>query len=166
LQLIEEYIVPIHDEGILHGDLKPANIIFGEKAKPIDFGDSKRTDTQTLTTEYRGTFGYAMDMGEDITREHDYYALAQVAKFLMTKEQPLHFPTERSRDAYNEEEFGELDISDDFKEVLMNMVTGKYDNVHSLVSDLRLDDVVEDINQGSLEEQSEEINKRINDYNI
>jgi len=147
LQIVEEYIVPIHNhkKGILHGDLKPANIIFGEKAIPIDFGDSKRTDTQTLTTEFRGTFGYAMDFGE-VTRQHDYYALGQVAKFLMTGEHPLHKSEKDDRDRYNVRKLDELDISSNFRSVLLKMtgVGGSYNDANSLVSDLSsIDDVVD-----------------------
>lgn len=163
--LIETYVVPLHEEGILHGDLKHKNLIRTEngKIKPIDFGDSKRSDTQTVTSEYRASWGFALDM-EDVTRQHDYYSLAQVAMFQLTGEQPLPFPTERSRNAYNEERLEELNISDKYKAVLRRMlcVDEPYQNPIEIVSDLRGDSLEEITNQCSIEEALERSEDALN----
>lgn len=141
LDVAETWLVPLHDEGIFHGDLTPTNLIKTSEGRivPIDFGDSKRSDTQTCTTQYRGTFGYAMTMGDDVTRQHDYYSLGQIATVLLGAEVPEHMGTKKYRDAYNRDRLEDLNASDPVKRLLRKMlcVDGQFENAQELVNDLR-----------------------------
>lgn len=92
----------VHDKGILHLDLKPANIMLQllsdgtEVVKIVDFGIAKIKDsvgaTGAINTVPIGTLAYMspeqLRRGETLTPESDIYSMAVVACEMLTGERP------------------------------------------------------------------------------
>ena len=91
-----------HQQGLLHRDVKPANIMLTDPAAGEqrillgDFGIARRVDDNsnlTATNMTVGTVYYAAPeqlMGEDIDGRADQYALAATAFHLLTGSPPFH----------------------------------------------------------------------------
>jgi serine/threonine protein kinase len=87
-----------HHHGVLHGDLKPANIIWPEEGIPrlVDFGASKilGLDRLTATGEVSGTPAYmapeALTGKADVDERIDVYGLGVVLYEALSANQPFH----------------------------------------------------------------------------
>lgn len=84
-----------HRRGVLHGDLKPSNVIVGEggEVKLLDFGLAKLVDTATpdASAKLLGTPGYLAPeiwRGEPYTARADVYALGAVLYQLLAGSPP------------------------------------------------------------------------------
>ena len=94
-----------HEAGLVHRDVKPANILVAEPASPTssigerlfltDFGLTKRLDSQTALTKtgsFMGTLNYAAPeqiKGEQVDGRCDQYSLACVAFECLTGATPF-----------------------------------------------------------------------------
>ena len=87
-----EILGTLHDQGILHGDLKPTNVLVEPSQQPrlIDFGVVGPTPTRA--TGFHGTLGYAAPeqlSGEPPTLSTDLYNLGALAYRLVTGRTPF-----------------------------------------------------------------------------
>ena len=75
----------LHQNGIIHGDLKPSNIMLsrdGERAMVLDLGYSI-SDAHTLTGGYTHDFAAPeLIEGESATEAADYYSLGKIIEFI------------------------------------------------------------------------------------
>jgi len=85
-----------HGRGLIHRDVKPANILFGADGRPrlTDFGIARAADTARLTRTgvLLGTPEYMSPehaQGESIDRRSDLYALGVVAYEMLTGRVPF-----------------------------------------------------------------------------
>ncbi len=88
-----------HDQGVVHRDVKPANILMGKDGavKVADFGIAKATEETHLTRtgDFLGTPAYIAPeqaRGEKIGPAADQYALGAVLYELVTGSQPFKAP--------------------------------------------------------------------------
>jgi len=96
----------VHGEGIVHRDVKPANIVLGtspphDHAFLVDLGIAKSQDGTALTEPLSvlGTAQYLAPercLGEPATSSSDIYALGCTAYFLLTGEAPFRAPDTRA----------------------------------------------------------------------
>lgn len=89
-----------HGKGLVHRDVKPANVIFDERNQPVltDFGIAKAAEDSRLTTTGAsiGTPHYMSPeqvQGKDIDGRTDQYALAIIAFELLTGSVPFDATT-------------------------------------------------------------------------
>jgi len=87
----------VHDHGVLHGDLKPANVIWHERGGPrlVDFGASKilGLDRLTATGELSGTPAYmapeVLTGKASVDQRIDVYGLGVVLYEALSAERPF-----------------------------------------------------------------------------
>jgi serine/threonine-protein kinase len=87
----------VHDHGVLHGDLKPANIVWPAEGNPrlVDFGASKilGLDRLTATGEVSGTPAYmapeVLTGKADVDHRIDVYGLGVVLYEALSARQPF-----------------------------------------------------------------------------
>ena len=87
-----------HHHGVLHGDLKPANVVLPEHGPPrlVDFGASKilGLDRLTATGEVSGTPAYmapeVLTGKADVDQRIDVYGLGIVLYEALSARQPFH----------------------------------------------------------------------------
>lgn len=91
-----------HSQGILHRDVKPANILIGSDGQPVvgDFGLARMMDSAgqrlTVAGSALGTPEYMapeQSMGLEVTGAADIYSLAAVAYEMVTGSPPFSGPT-------------------------------------------------------------------------
>jgi serine/threonine-protein kinase len=88
----------VHHHGVLHGDLKPANVIWPAEGGPrlVDFGASKilGLDRLTATGEVSGTPAYmapeVLTGKADVDQRIDVYGLGVVLYEALSGKQPFH----------------------------------------------------------------------------
>ncbi|MCH5248072.1 MAG: protein kinase [Muribaculaceae bacterium] len=76
----------LHQNGIIHGDMKPSNIMMsrdGERVIILDLGFC-HTDSHQLTTGFSKSFSSeAVAEGKKIEKEDDYYSLGKIIEFII-----------------------------------------------------------------------------------
>ncbi len=88
----------VHEHGVLHGDLKPANIVWPTEGAPrlVDFGASKilGLDRLTATGEISGTPAYmapeVLTGKADVDQRIDVYGFGVVLYEALSAQQPFH----------------------------------------------------------------------------
>ncbi len=90
---IAEAVAHLHQCGILHGDLKPDNVMVDEQGQPrlIDLGMARRL-ADPPPTGFAGTLGFAAPeilRGEHGGRECDVYSLGALLYHLITRHPPF-----------------------------------------------------------------------------
>ena len=130
LSQILDALKSIHDHGIYHLDLKPANIMVDKQGsvKLIDFGASKQfssTDGLTTSTAYCYTPGYApseqiRQKADQIGPWTDFYALGATLYYLLTMDNPSNIDVEEDEDEAFSFPNG---ISDEMKNLVIWMMT-------------------------------------------
>jgi serine/threonine-protein kinase len=92
LQAIGRAVATAHDAGIVHGDLKPANIFIDRNGPKVgDFGVARVLDEETGATTLAATPAFAAPevlRGGKPTKESDVYSLACLAFELFTGHPP------------------------------------------------------------------------------
>jgi serine/threonine-protein kinase len=91
-------LAAVHAHGVLHGDLKPANVVWPERGSPrlVDFGASKilGLDRLTMTGEVSGTPAYmapeVLTGKADVDQRIDVYGLGIVLYEALSAKQPFH----------------------------------------------------------------------------
>ncbi|HIH24307.1 TPA: protein kinase [Candidatus Woesearchaeota archaeon] len=145
LQMARTECKPVHDERLVHGDIKPQNIIVSEQDgkrtyKLIDFGcihEEGPVGTKTLIAP-QGTLGYSRLLNTKHDPTDDLYALAETTYFLINGKEPTaqFDPTMDKLDDNGKIE--RLNVSAEFKKVLMKMYghDEKYASTDELIKDL------------------------------
>ena len=139
LPQILDALKSIHDAGIWHLDLKPANILIDKSGlvKLIDFGASKQLNAQkggaTTSTAISYTNGYAPieQLGQDYRKFGpwtDIYALGATLYTLLTNHRPPH-PTEIFDDDSEDKHFAlpfPTGVNGEMKELILSLMNFDY----------------------------------------
>ncbi len=127
---IIEGLRAVHDAGILHKDLKPANMIpddNGERIVLIDFGISSDTGKNTFVVTQTGMtpFYAAPEAMQGIFhRETDYYALGITVFELFTGFTPFQNPGLSPEEVARLASISKIEFPDGFPEDLKKLVLG------------------------------------------
>lgn len=92
---LSDALFQVHSKGIIHGDIKPANVVFRSDDCPVltDFGISKRTDNiQSVSDDILGSPSYASPellQGQSIDQRTDIYSLGIMLYEMLVGEKPF-----------------------------------------------------------------------------
>ncbi|RAX50924.1 serine/threonine protein kinase [Arthrobacter sp. AQ5-05] len=94
LQAICTGLSVAHEEGIVHRDMKPANVLISDEGriKVADFGLARAATAHTNATNFLGTAAYIspeLAKGEPADERSDIYAVGIIAYELLTGRQPF-----------------------------------------------------------------------------
>ena len=97
IRVIAESLDYWHRKGVVHGDLKPSNILLDCRGSTYlgDFGTARLIDSDTTLASRGGTVAYAspeQQAGEQPTPADDVFALAQVVAELVTGDPSAAYP--------------------------------------------------------------------------
>ena len=86
---LSEVLAHLHERGVVHADLKPANVVLSATGLPhlIDLGSAFLTGDETLAGNFRGTLGHAAPeqlQGRTPSPQTDFYALACLLYEMLT----------------------------------------------------------------------------------
>lgn len=125
-----EGLKTVHDAGIVHKDLKPANLIpddSGAHVVLIDFGISSYAGKKSIVVTHPGmTPGYAApEISRGIFhRETDYYALGITVFELFTGYTPFQNPGLSPEEIYRLSAISKIEFPDNFPPRLKDLVLG------------------------------------------
>ncbi len=145
LQITKNYLRPLHENELVHRDIKPQNIISTTADEKrtytlIDFGLLRKVSPNaTITTTLSGTPGYSR-IKADYECADDYYSLAKTAYYLFAGKDPEYVGHAKYDALHDEEIFGALKINDNLRKVLFRMLgheqKNKYQSCDDLIADL------------------------------
>ena len=143
--LITDQLKPLHDQDLIHLDIKPQNIIAtseGDKRtySLIDFGSLRQSGSlATATVSIRGTLGYSR-MKAEYQKTDDFYSLAKTTYFLLTGQHPEFVGSDKYDEMYDQEIFNALKIDDRLRKILFKMLghdaKSQYQAVDALIEDI------------------------------
>lgn len=90
---LAEGLLAVHDQNVIHRDLKPGNVLLAQDGpRIIDFGIARATDATSQSITMVGTPGYMSPeqyLGGDVGTAGDVFCLAAVLVFAATGHHPF-----------------------------------------------------------------------------
>ncbi len=138
--IVEYQLTPLHQHNLVHGDIKPNNIISNnEHYELVDFGTLREhLGDKTLTISNRGTLGYSSFNGKHV-KQNDYFSLGRTALYLLTGEHPDFAGNKKLNKIIDDGMLQKAALGKDFRNLLQKMLGHgqEYNSPEEILSDLQ-----------------------------
>jgi serine/threonine-protein kinase len=159
LQNILPVLAYIHQQGVIHRDIKPQNLIYcqnDQRLVLIDFGAVKQqitipgqTSLKASTTNFIGTIGFASPEQFSLRPVYasDLYSLGITCLYLLTAKAPLDFESDRHTGLLQWKHL--VQVSQPFADILEKMLQpalkDRYNSANSVLKDLNRQPISENL---------------------